>query len=153
MCSLDLCAIYGRYLVWGIHQPNPLLSWLISLTEGGHKPLQTGSATNRSYAYFLFRIILSLYMKCYTMRTWEDNIIMDLRETGRKLWTGCICLRGPLVCSCEHSKRWRISWTNEPTISFSKRTPLHGLVIAAAAAIIIRAPVALTNMLGCSIEL
>jgi hypothetical protein len=26
-------------------------------------------------------------------RRWGDNIRMDLRETGWKAWTGCICLK------------------------------------------------------------
>jgi len=27
------------------------------------------------------------------MYRWEDNIRMDIRETGREFWTGCMWLR------------------------------------------------------------
>jgi hypothetical protein len=36
-------------------------------------------------------------------RRWVDNIGMDLRETGRVVWTGLIWLRiGPVEGPCEH---------------------------------------------------
>jgi hypothetical protein len=31
-------------------------------------------------------------------RRWEDIIRMDLREIGRKVWIGCICLRIGTIC-------------------------------------------------------